>query len=84
MKQAFEENEKKNKSNTQDVSDEYRWLSNGNIDLNRFCERAFFTINDSTVEIILNNDILSWSTLSNEGKLKIFQFFAVEFNKKQI
>ncbi|CAF3286010.1 unnamed protein product [Rotaria socialis] len=65
VKQAFEENENENKLNTHVISDGYESSPMGNIDLDRFYERAFFTINDSTVEVVLNNDILSWSTISN-------------------
>ncbi|CAF3990616.1 unnamed protein product [Rotaria magnacalcarata] len=64
-KQAFEENENENKLNTHAISDGYQSSPMGNIDLDRFYERAFFTINDSTVEVVLNNDILSWSTISS-------------------
>ncbi|CAF4592386.1 unnamed protein product [Rotaria sp. Silwood1] len=66
VKQAFEENENDNKSSTQDILDKYESSSRSNIDLDRYYERAFFTINDTTVEVILNNDILSWSNLSDE------------------
>lgn len=68
MKQAFEENENENKSNTQYRSHEYESPLNGNIDIDRYSDRAFFTLNDSTVEVILNNEILSWITLKNESK----------------
>ncbi|CAF2328547.1 unnamed protein product [Rotaria sp. Silwood2] len=66
VKQAFEENENDNKPNTQEIADEYESSLYGHIDLNRLYERAFFTINDSTVEIILNKDMLSWSNLSDK------------------
>ncbi|CAF1115815.1 unnamed protein product [Rotaria sordida] len=67
VKQAFEENENDNKPNTQEISDEYESSLRGHIDLDRFYERAFFTINNVTVEVILNNDILNWSDLSDES-----------------
>jgi hypothetical protein len=34
-------------------------------------EKGFFTINDLTVEVILNNNILSWLTVSIEGRFRV-------------
>jgi hypothetical protein len=60
VKQAFEENENRN---TEEISDKNE-SSVHNI------KRAFFTINDSTVEVILDKDILNWSSISGESRLK--------------
>jgi hypothetical protein len=68
VKQAFEENDIENKSDTQEVFNKKELSPSDNIELDRFYEKAFFTINDSTVEIILDHDILSWSTVSIESK----------------
>jgi len=80
-KQAFEENENENKSHTQEISNEHESSSSNPIDLNRFYERAFFTKNGSIVEVILDNDILSWSIVSDESKFKILICFFFLLNK---
>ncbi len=80
-KQAFEENENENKSYIQDISNEHESSSSNAIDFNRFYERAFFTINGSIVEVILDNDILSWSIVSDESKFKILICFFFLLNK---
>ena len=33
-------------------------------------ERALFTLDNITVEVILNNDVVSWSTIRNTGKCR--------------
>lgn len=66
MKQAFVENESENKPNTQDLSDKYKSSSNGYINLDRFYEKEYFTMNNSTVEVVLNNDVLSWSEVTHK------------------
>ncbi|CAF0791783.1 unnamed protein product [Adineta steineri] len=68
VKQAFEEHENEDKLNNEEITDEHGTLSDVNdTDFDRFYARAFFTVNDSTVEVILDNDILSWSRVSNES-----------------
>ena len=52
-----------------------------NIDLEQVYEQAFFTLNNSTVELILNKNILSWSKVSADGMFHHF-FFCI-FNKIQ-
>jgi hypothetical protein len=73
-KQAFEENESETKSPIQKISNEPQSSltnlpsSSDHIDLNRFYERAFFTTNDITVEVILDKDVLSWSAVSDQSR----------------
>ncbi|UJR33635.1 hypothetical protein I4U23_021069 [Adineta vaga] len=59
-KQAFEENEDKPVGEYQLRTS----LNMENIDLEQVYEQAFFTLNNSTVELILNKNILSWSKVS--------------------
>lgn len=82
MKQAFGENkdEKQQQQNIREISDTHETsLTNPSsekighdfLELDRFYDRAFFTINDATVEVILDNDVLSWSTISGESLLNV-------------
>ncbi len=72
--QAFEEIESKTKSPIQKISNKHQSSltnpssSSDHIDLNRFYERAFFTTNDITVEVILDKDVLSWSAVSDQSR----------------
>jgi hypothetical protein len=72
VKQAFEDvDEKDQQEKTPDISDKHdSSLPNPSLDkieLNRSYEKSFFTFNNSTVEVILNNDIISWSTVLGGG-----------------
>ena len=70
MKVAFDDDDDE-RPNQQDLSDEHSpTIPNQNPDtigeLNRSYQQAFFTINNTTVEVILENDVLSWSTVTND------------------
>lgn len=41
----------------------------GNQNSDKFYEQALFTINNVTVEITLENETLSWATVTGEGML---------------
>jgi hypothetical protein len=79
-KQAFDEDETQSKSTTDTKTDIIHSASDVNdIDFDRFYERAFFTLNSSTVEVILDKNILSWSKVTGESKtndLYLLLYFA--------
>jgi hypothetical protein len=70
VKVAFGNDEADN----QEISDEYNPTlsnqisdkNNGHTDLERSYQKAFFTIHNTTVEVILENDILCWSTVTGD------------------
>ncbi len=42
---------------------------NGDADSDKIYERGLFTIHNTTVEVILEKDILSWATVTGESML---------------
>jgi hypothetical protein len=52
--------------NNSTLSNQITDKNNGDVDMERSYQKAFFTINNTTVEVILDNDILSWSTVIGE------------------
>jgi hypothetical protein len=76
VKVAFEgddsDNERPNnpeisKGNDSTIPNQNINRNNGDIDVDRCYERAFFSIHNATVEVILENNILSWSTVTGES-----------------
>ena len=75
-KQAFEENENEVKSNNEEVLDQSKSsVSKTPLEPDRLYEKAFFTINNVTVEVVLEKNILSWSTILRESKVRINLIF---------
>ncbi len=75
-KQAFEENENEDKLQTEEVSAQAKSSStttpaSKTTDQDPLYEKAFFTINDLTVEVILDNNMLFWRTVPNESMFKV-------------
>ena len=70
-KQAFEENENEVKSNNEEALDQSKPSPKISPKPDRLYEKAFFSLNNLTVEVVLENNMLSWSTILGEGTLKI-------------
>lgn len=76
-KQAFEDNENEVKSNPneEEVLDQSKASSTSSpktpIEPDRIYEKALFTINNLTVEVVLENTLLSWSTILGESRVEI-------------
>jgi hypothetical protein len=53
--------------NSSTLSNQIPDKNNGDIDLDRSCQQGFFTLHNTTVEVLLENDTLSWSTVTGES-----------------
>jgi hypothetical protein len=53
--------------NNPTLSNQISDKNNGDTDLDRSYQKAFFTIHNTTVEVILENDILCWLTVTGES-----------------
>jgi hypothetical protein len=56
--------------NTPIITNQVADKNSGDVDSDKFYERAFFTINNTTVEVVLENDILSWTTVIGESMFR--------------
>ena len=62
-------NRERLEENNLSFSNQYIDKTNDNVELDRSYERAFFTIHNTTVEVVLENDMLSWSTVTGESMI---------------
>lgn len=68
-KQAFEDDDSQAETTIEAGADARDVASDlAGIDFERFYESAFFTLRNSTVEVILDKNILTWSKVSGGGK----------------
>ena len=69
-KQAFEEEDSANQPDEQqrDPRDKPKKHSQKEKVPETTYERSLFTVDNITVEVILNNDVVSWSTICNTSK----------------
>jgi hypothetical protein len=56
--------------NTPIITNQVADKNSGDVDSDKSYERAFFTINHTTVEVVLENDILSWTTIIGESMFR--------------
>lgn len=70
-KQAFEENENAVKSNNEEALDQSKSSPKSPPKPDLLYKKAYFTLNNLTVEVILENNILKWSTILGDGTMNI-------------